>query len=105
MFAVIYTFEVLPGKDDNFIETWCVLTKLIKQYDGSYGSRLHLNNDGKYIAYALWETKKVWEQCRKDLSEEELRIRQKLRKFCQHIEISHEMDLIEYLEDSPPSQA
>ena len=58
MFTVIYSFQVKPKQDKIFIKAWSDLTKLILEYEGSLGSRLHLESDGKYIAYAQWPSKK-----------------------------------------------
>ena len=40
-FTVIYPFKVIKGKENDFINSWTALTKLIYEFAGSYDSRLH----------------------------------------------------------------
>ena len=52
IFTVIYSFKVLPEKCDSFEESWSQLTKLIYEYEGSLGSRLHrVAHETKVILY------------------------------------------------------
>lgn len=60
MFTVIYTFEVKPGKEKQFLEAWAELTKYIYEFSGSLGSRLHFQKQGNYVAYAQWPDKETW---------------------------------------------
>lgn len=41
MFAVLYSFEIIPAKKSLSIEAWQELTLLIKKYEGGWASRLH----------------------------------------------------------------
>ena len=53
-FTVIYSFDIVEGKENEFINSWTELTKLIYKFEGSYGSRLHKVNDSLFIGYAQW---------------------------------------------------
>lgn len=60
MFAVIYEFETLPGKEEDFIKGWRWLTKLIYRYENSRGSRLHHVGGQTFVAYATWPDELTW---------------------------------------------
>lgn len=61
LFCVIYEWSVLPGKEDQFRETWRNITEAIFRQHGSLGSRLHHADDGRWIAYAQWPDREHWE--------------------------------------------
>ena len=67
MFSVIYTFEVKPGSENDFVKAWSALTQLIKEHAGSGGSRLHKAATGNYVAYAQWPDRQTWEQAAEKL--------------------------------------
>ena len=60
MFIAIYEFDVKDGMEQKFAEAWLELTKGIYQNHGSFGSRLHKDEGGKYIGYAQWPDKETW---------------------------------------------
>ncbi len=97
MFAVIYTFEVIPGKEETFVEAWRELTLLIFLHEGSKGSRLHKNEFGNYMAYALWPDKMTWENSGDKLPEIANTWRSQMRESCTNIETSFELNVIEDL--------
>lgn len=100
-FAVIYQFEVLEGRQEEFIGAWKALTQLIYQYEGSLGSRLHQSHKHTYIAYAQWPDKKTWENAGNGLPEEAKAFRSTMRECCQSIEILFELNTLEdVLKDS-----
>lgn len=94
MFAVIYTFIVKKGRDTDFIYSWEGLTRLIYQYENSFGSKLHRASDGKYIAYALWPDKETWENAGQNLPDEASEFRVLMKESCSEITTDHEMDTI-----------
>ena len=59
-FAVIYTFEVIEGQQEQFIEAWTRLTELIREHRGGLGSRLHRDEQGRFVAYAEWPSREVF---------------------------------------------
>ena len=60
-YCVIYRWELVPGKEDQFIAAWEVMTKEIREHAGGLGSRLHKSDDGTWVAYAQWPSRDAWE--------------------------------------------
>lgn len=54
MMAVIIAFDVIEGQESLFEQAWIDTTEAIYQHMGSLGSRLHRDENGRYIAYAQW---------------------------------------------------
>jgi len=77
MFCVIYKWNVKPGREDEFRDTWRVITEAIFKQHGSLGSRMHSNEDGSWIAYAQWPTRDLWENHSDTLGMELTRLKQK----------------------------
>lgn len=78
MLAVVLEFDVIEGKDKEFIDAWTECTKTIYENFGSLGSRLHLSETGSYIAYAQWPNAETYEQSG-DGPEHLIGIRDKMR--------------------------
>lgn len=94
MFSVIYTFDVKPGAENDFVEAWSALTELFKEHAGSGGSRLHKASTGSFVAYAQWPDRQTWEQAAEKLPVEAGPIREKMRESCQSIGTQFELDTI-----------
>ena len=94
MFAVIYKFTVKEGQDENFIHSWEELTKLIRKYEGSYGSRLHRISAERYLAYALWPNRETWKNSGKKLPAESAAIRNVMRESCVEIDTEYELNVV-----------
>jgi heme-degrading monooxygenase HmoA len=94
MFVAIYSFEVRAGKDEQFIKAWEEFTKLIYQFEGSLGSRLHKKGEQEYTAYAQWPDKKTWENSGKNLPESANEHRALMKEACVKIDTSHELEMI-----------
>lgn len=60
MFVAVYWWRVHPGKEDQFRKAWRRGTELITAIYGSYGSRLHQDGDGRFVAYAEWPDEETW---------------------------------------------
>ena len=76
MFAVIYRWQVLPGCEAQFETGWRRGTERIAAEFGGWGSRLHKQEDGVYIAYAQWPNEDAWKKAmesRMDHSDDEAR--------------------------------
>lgn len=56
-FIIIYQWELRPGKEDAFIESWESLMTLYRQLYGAAGARLHRSDDGYWLAYTHWPTR------------------------------------------------
>ena len=97
MFAVVYRFEVIPSKEESFIQAWKTLTQLIYKHEGSLGSRLHLSANNTYLAYAQWPSKTIWENAGKHMPPEADKVCKQMKESCKRIETIHTMDLVEDL--------
>ena len=62
MFAVIYRWKLIPGREAEFEEGWKAGTAAIAREFGGWGSRLHRGEDGVVVAYAQWPDRETWEK-------------------------------------------
>jgi len=62
MFAVIYRWKLIPGREAQFEEGWRAGTEAISREFGGWGSRLHRGDDGVAVAYAQWPDRETWEK-------------------------------------------
>lgn len=60
MYVAVYAWRVKPGHEDRFREAWRRGTEAITRIYGSFGSRLHRAEDGRFIGYAEWPSEAVW---------------------------------------------
>lgn len=100
-FTVIYAFTIHEGKAETFIHAWSEITKLIYQYEGSYGSRLHKASDTLFIGYAQWPNRRRWEESGNNLPESAGELRATMRACCAEIKTEHELEVVsDLLKDS-----
>ncbi len=102
MFAVLYSFKVKIGKDQQFVDSWRGLTKLIYKHEGSLGSRLHKEKEGEYLAYAQWPSKDIWENSGKNMPPEAEQFRVAMRESCLEIKTIHTLSVTDDLLQSKP---
>jgi hypothetical protein len=62
MFAVVYRWKLIPGREAEFEEGWKAGTAAIAREFGGWGSRLHRGEDGWVWAYAQWPDRATWEK-------------------------------------------
>ena len=96
-FAVIYQFNVIQGKEEQFLSSWKRMTELIYEFENSFGSRLHTEKNGSYIAYALWPDSKTWENAGHHLPIEAEQLRHEMRSSCHDVQTLFEMEIQEDL--------
>lgn len=60
-FAVLYQWQIKPGRIRQFCDAWALLTEGLKRQHGALGSRLHRSEQGTWLAYAEWPDRKTWE--------------------------------------------
>lgn len=96
-FTVIYSFKIIEGKENDFINAWTELTKLIYRFCGSYGSRLHTINEQQFIGYAQWPNKETWKHSGGKLPEAANEFRKQMRESCIEIKTVYEMNVLEDL--------
>ncbi|MEZ4938208.1 MAG: antibiotic biosynthesis monooxygenase [Crocinitomicaceae bacterium] len=82
MYIAIYKFEVIPGKEKQFISSWKALTQLIFEFEGSLGSRLHHEKDQTYIAYAQWPDQITYDNSGAKLTESASEYRKQMKEAC-----------------------
>ena len=60
MFVAVYWWQVKPGKEEQFRKAWHRGTELITRIYGSFGSRLHQDDRGRFVGYAEWPDEETW---------------------------------------------
>ena len=78
MFAVVYRWRLIPGREAEFEAGWRAGTEAIANEFGGWGSRLHRGEDGCFYAYAQWPDRATWEKAmesRMRHSDDEARVR------------------------------
>lgn len=96
-FTVIYSFRIIAGKENDFMNAWSELTKLIYKFAGSYGSRLHKVDKLFFIGYAQWDSKENWENLGDKLPEIAEEYMKQMRESCSEIKTEYEMYLVQDL--------
>lgn len=66
MFVVIYRWHLHEGREEQFVEAWSAMTRSIREQCGSFGSRLHRDDEGTWVAYAAWPDEATWQACSPD---------------------------------------
>lgn len=61
MFVAAYWWKVHPGKEAQFRAAWRRGTELIQAKYGSLGSRLHRDDQGRFIGIAEWPDRATWQ--------------------------------------------
>ncbi|GAA4891091.1 hypothetical protein GCM10023311_14260 [Flaviramulus aquimarinus] len=98
MYIILYSFQVKPEKEQNFIKGWKDLTNLIYKHEGSLGSRLHKQSAYQYVAYAQWPDKSTFKASGEKLPKQEAdKARSLMRSSCENIEILNELEVVEDL--------
>jgi heme-degrading monooxygenase HmoA len=64
MFVALYRWRLKEGCEGRFREGWRRRTLEIYRRCGSLGSRLHRAEDGTWVAYAQWPSRRAWEEAR-----------------------------------------
>lgn len=60
MYVAVYAWRVKPDHEDRFREAWRRGAEAITRIYGSFGSRLHRAEDGRFIGYAEWPDEATW---------------------------------------------
>lgn len=61
MFVAAYWWRAHPGKEEQFRAAWRRGTQLIQEKYGSLGSRLHLDDEGRFVGVAEWPDRATWQ--------------------------------------------
>ncbi len=97
MFTVIYTFRVKPGQEEAFQRSWAFITEEYLRTRGSLGSRLHRDQDGAFVAIALWPDRASWEALAPSASLETEAARSTMREACAEIRTAYELEIVQDL--------
>lgn len=60
-FVAAYWWRVHPGKEEQFRAAWRRGTELIRRKYGSLGSRLHFDEEGRFVGVAEWPDRATWQ--------------------------------------------
>lgn len=94
MQAIIYTFEIYPEKEAQFIDAWAKMTELIKKYEGGLGSRLHKVNETHFVAYAQWPSEEMWKNFGSKLSPEAKEFSRLMNDACKKSDTLYSMETV-----------
>ena len=64
MIVYMYRWRIKKDKAAQFQENWEKVTVILREHCGSYGSRLHIADDGTYVGYAQWPDKDTRDKCK-----------------------------------------
>lgn len=93
-FTIIFSFKIIEGMENDFINAWSELAKLIYKFAGSYGSRLHKSEKQIFIGYAQWTDKESWKNSADKLPEKANEYRIKMRECCSEIKTEYELNIV-----------
>lgn len=96
MYCILLEFRPTPGTEEDFLGAWREFTAFIFENYGSKGSRMHLSEDGRFIAYAQWPDKNVYENVVE--TEAGNKLRKKMTSFLQEDGVTV-IEKLEVLED------
>jgi len=68
-FCVIYRWQVAGADEEQFLEAWKNVTKDFRMGSNGLGSRIHLSEDGVWLAYAQWPSRAAWESAKLETAE------------------------------------
>lgn len=97
MFTVLYTFRAKPGMEETFQRSWAFITEEYMRTRGSLGSRLHKDENGTFVAIALWPDREHWEAQGPTDSPELANARDRMREACEEIQTTHELVVVQDL--------
>ncbi|HSM52617.1 MAG TPA: antibiotic biosynthesis monooxygenase [Erythrobacter sp.] len=61
-FVAAYWWKTKPGYEAQFREAWRQGTRLIRERYGSLGSRLHYDQQGRFVGIAEWPDRATWQR-------------------------------------------
>jgi len=69
MIVYLYRWRIKKDKEKQFKESWEKVTLAMREHCGSFGSRLHVSDDGIYVGYAQWPDNDTRNKCEINLPE------------------------------------
>lgn len=93
MFVAIYEFKVKPGCENQFVNSWQIVTEGIYKARGSLGSRLHKAGAGHFIAYAQWPSEERF-NVETPLPEDISKARVLMQEACESISLIKKLEVV-----------
>jgi hypothetical protein len=97
MFSIIYSFNIKPDCEEEFITAWKKMTILLYTRENSLGSRLHRVDKTKFVAYAQWPDKETWAKEKVNLPKSALEYQRIMSETCTEIKTEYAMEVVEDL--------
>ncbi|HMW97738.1 MAG TPA: antibiotic biosynthesis monooxygenase [Flavobacteriales bacterium] len=94
MFTVIHNFDVRPGREQEFLDAWALLTREFIRSRGCLGSRMHRDKHGRLVAIAIWPDRAAWEAKPTDPAPELVAARQTMMKACELFRTEAELETV-----------
>lgn len=94
MFSVIYRWKIKPGMEERFAQGWTRVTAAVHENCGSYGSRLHVADDGMRVAYARWPDEQTRQRCDHGEVEGLQMMNESIDEALEEIRMTIEIDLL-----------
>lgn len=94
MFAVIYRWKLKPGMEEHFEQGWARVTRAVFEHCGSYGSRLHVAEDGMRVAYARWPDEATRRRCDHGEAQGLRMMRESIQEALDEIRMTIDVDLL-----------
>lgn len=99
-FSIIYHFTIHEEFENEFIQNWFDITKLIYENKGSLGSRLQKIDNQHFLGYAIWPSKEVFENASRMNNDEINRLNEKQKKCVQQVSRVFESEiLVDYIHE------
>jgi hypothetical protein len=64
MIVYLYRWRIKKDKEGQFEKNWSKVTLAFRELCGSYGSRLHIADNGDWVGYAQWPDRDTRENCK-----------------------------------------
>lgn len=94
MYCIIYKFEIIPDREERFLNAWSDMTALIASDFGGMGSRLHRLDESTFMAYAQWPDKETWQKARSRSTPQSKQISAEMSDCCLSSETLYQMDMV-----------
>jgi heme-degrading monooxygenase HmoA len=96
MFLVVYELRIKYGFEDSFKQAWHNVTKALITENGSLGARLHVRDDGAFVAYAQWPNREMWQAQHHHIEETAIKMHLD-EEFIEFPTVIMEMELVDDL--------
>ena len=92
MFVVIHRMQVKPDQRQHFVACWRTVAEAMEEQGGGSGTRLHVAEDGTYIAYSRWPDRQTWEAY--ETPTRYVQVDDSMRETCESMEVLYELETV-----------